>query len=258
VASGTARGEPIQHDKWVTGLAFSPDGKTLLTVGYNRVGIWKVETGQRLAELDHQSGYVTGATFTHDGRAILTGSSDGKARLWNVPGESRGSLSAPYRVEALAVAPNGPFFATGGENGRIDVWNAVTRQHVATYKHPGGVMALAFGQNGWLLSGGEDRTARLWDLANDRPPLVLVHQAPVNAVAFSPDGSLALTGSLDRTARVWDAVTGQARGQPLVHAGEVLAVAFGPDGRTAASTTGASEAMPGCGTWLSATRSAAR
>jgi WD40 repeat protein len=54
----------------------------------------------------------------------------------------------------------------------------------------------------------------------------------VAAVAFSPDGKLALTGSQDATARVWDVATGRPIGEPLRHQGQVLDVAFSPDGKT--------------------------
>ena len=55
----------------------------------------------------------------------------------------------------------------------------------------------------------------------------------VIAVAFSPDGQIALTGSWDNTARLWDVKTGQPRGAALKHEGRVHAVAFSPDGQTA-------------------------
>jgi hypothetical protein len=52
------------------------------------------------------------------------------------------------------------------------------------------------------------------------------------AVAFSPDGKLALTGSDDRTARLWRTDTGAPVGAPLKHESFVGAVAFSPDGAT--------------------------
>ena len=55
----------------------------------------------------------------------------------------------------------------------------------------------------------------------------------VNALAFSPDGQTALTGSEDKTARLWDVKTGQPRGAVLKHEGVVNAVAFSRDGQTA-------------------------
>jgi WD40 repeat protein/membrane protease YdiL (CAAX protease family) len=58
------------------------------------------------------------------------------------------------------------------------------------------------------------------------------HGDTVAAVAFSPDGSAVLTGSLDHTARLWDRTTGRPLGEPLRHKAPVRAVAFSPDGKT--------------------------
>jgi WD40 repeat protein len=58
------------------------------------------------------------------------------------------------------------------------------------------------------------------------------HQDRIVAVAFSPDGKLALTGSWDKTARLWDVATGKVLGPPLEHQDAVVAVAFSPDGKT--------------------------
>jgi WD40 repeat protein len=60
----------------------------------------------------------------------------------------------------------------------------------------------------------------------------------VLAVAISPDGRSALTGSADRTARLWDLASGQPKGLPLIHDGSVPAVAFSRDGRTALTGSG--------------------
>jgi WD40 repeat protein/tetratricopeptide (TPR) repeat protein/tRNA A-37 threonylcarbamoyl transferase component Bud32 len=239
-ASGKARGEPVKHGQWITGLIFGPDGRILLTIGHSKVGVWDVGTGRRLAELDHGRAIVTSAALAPDGHTVLTGSTDGKVQLWDTSGKrSDEPLSLQAWVEAVAFAPDGRSFATGDKAGHIIVWDAASRKQLVSLEHPGGVMALAFGAEWRLLSGGEDRTARLWNLASPwSEPVVLAHQAPVKTVALSPDGSLALTGSLDRTARVWDAATGKAMGQPLVQPGEVLAVAFGPDGRKVATGSG--------------------
>jgi WD40 repeat protein len=53
----------------------------------------------------------------------------------------------------------------------------------------------------------------------------------VRAVAFSPNGKQAMTGSIDGTARLWDATSGRPLGQPVHHRAEVVAVAFRLDGR---------------------------
>ena len=72
-----------------------------------------------------------------------------------------------------------------------------------------------------------------WLLEIPRLKAVFPSDGMVIAVAFSPDGQTALTGSWDNTARLWDVKTGQPRGAALKHDEIVLAVAFSPDGKTA-------------------------
>ena len=62
------------------------------------------------------------------------------------------------------------------------------------------------------------------------------HSAPVNAVAFSPDGTLVLTGSEDSTARLWRVDSDQLLSS-LRHDSRVSAVAFSPDGKYATAMT---------------------
>jgi hypothetical protein len=81
-----------------------------------------------------------------------------------------------------------------------------------------------------------ERAVRLnltgWRSRLIRPAARLVHTDWAWAVAFSPDGKTAATGSKDQTARLWDAATGQPLGEPLRHAFPVWAIAFSPDGTT--------------------------
>jgi len=61
--------------------------------------------------------------------------------------------------------------------------------------------------NRWVVTGSDDKTARLWDLSAKDPaanPVVLRgHEGPVYAVAISPDNRWVVTGSDDKMARLW-------------------------------------------------------
>jgi WD40 repeat protein len=59
----------------------------------------------------------------------------------------------------------------------------------------------------------------------------LAHQGSVNAVAYSPDGRMVLTGGYDRTVRFWETATGRPIGPPLLHDDSVADAVFSPDGQ---------------------------
>jgi WD40 repeat protein len=103
--------------------------------------------------------------------------------------------------------------------------------------HAGHALAVAFSPDGRrALSGGEDNTARLWEVATGREIRPLEgHTGEVLAVAISPDGRRALTGGGDRTIRLWDLSSGRELRRLEGHTERVSSVAFAPDGQRALS-----------------------
>jgi WD40 repeat protein len=87
------------------------------------------------------------------------------------------------------------------------------QKFAGTNGHIGRVFAVAFSPNSrTALSGGADKTAKLWDLASGRLIRSFEgHSESVEAVAIAPDGRTAATGSRDRTIKIWD-LSGTAAG----------------------------------------------
>ena len=100
--------------------------------------------------------------------------------------------------------------------------------------HSGGVTSVAVTPDGSrVVSGSNDATIRIWDLAKGTPvgePLT-GHSGGVTSVAVTPDGSRIVSGGCDSTIRIWDLAKGTSVGEPLTgHGGAVTCLAVTPDG----------------------------
>src|SRR5208337_4535133 len=98
---------------------------------------------------------------------------------------------------------------------QLSSWRPQLHQLRERLPHKRPVWAVAFAPDGKLvLTGSDDGTARLWDVASGRLTATLEHGGLVRSVAFASDGKAVLIGSDNGTARLWD-TTGKPIG-PLL------------------------------------------
>jgi hypothetical protein len=104
-------------------------------------------------------------------------------------------------------------------------------------RHSSKVKSVKFSPDGKsALSGSEDKTLKLWDLATGNLLRSFEgHAHKVGSVAFSPDGSRVLSGAWDKTLKLWETATGKLLHTFEGHSGEVVSVAYSPDGSRALS-----------------------
>ncbi len=133
-------------------------------------------------------------------------------------------------VQSVAYSQDGRRLASGGYDGTVRVWDAVSGEHVHTLgNHPKSVGCVAFSPDGKHLAAVSDRTVVIWDAASGERWRALEYPtSQVGGVTFSPDGSQLATVVEDAVV-VWSVAQGFAVCRLEVPA--VQSVAFSPDGQ---------------------------
>jgi WD40 repeat protein/tRNA A-37 threonylcarbamoyl transferase component Bud32 len=241
-ATGHRHGAPLRHGERVLSVAFSRDGKNILTGSADGVAqLWDVNTGNRVgAPLPHRDAVVV--AFSPDGKTLLTASRDHTVRLWDAGTGPRLERLLSHRgpVVAVAVSRDGKRLLTGSMDTNAYLWDAESHQIIGSaLAHSNTVNAVAFSPDGQIAVTASQGRARLWEAGTGRPlrDLPLPDQDSVFAVAFAPDGKRLLTGGLDGKARCWELATGNELDLPLKHDRVISAVAFSPDGKVVATAS---------------------
>ena len=212
-------------------VEFSPDGRSIFIAGQDTTRLWDSATGKEIRRFEGPVGDVLSAAFSPDGRRVLAIGKDRTARLWDVAtGKEIGHIHG-LGDPVTAFYPDGRYVLTKS----AQLWDLATAKITQRlfYGHFGRVSWISFSSDcRKMLTGGQDRTARLWDMAEGKELFCFDgHVGPVCSMSLSCDGDKLVTGSQDKTARLWDATSGEELRRFEGHGGSVHFVSISPDGQ---------------------------
>lgn len=160
----------------VRSLAFRPDmNEVAIGCGDGSIRIINTETFEELVKLEgHEKDHsVNALAYSPSGKHLLSGSRDARLNYWNLQDGYDLFMRIPahnYAIYSIVFHPSKPLFATGSMDKAVRIWEDGQMQPKTTVDitnggHTNSVNKLLWSDHkDYLISTGDDRSIRVWDV----------------------------------------------------------------------------------------------
>jgi len=229
--------ELARHEGPVRSVAFSPDGRQLVSGGQDNVlRVWNLSEGRETVVLRGHASHVRDCTFSPDGKWLLSAGRDRQIKLWQPELYSETLLLGGEAGHADAVlsarfSRDGSQIVTASRDRTAALWNVADQNLVKRFSEGHEFLASSvefFADGDRLATGGGDGTTRIWDVATRTQVLEILSTGRTAAIGVSDDGRWIVTGSDGTDAVVWDTHTGEQVAVLEGHEAIITAAQFSP------------------------------
>jgi WD40 repeat protein len=187
----------------IRGIAFSPDSKSLASVGEANIQLWDMTTGTSI-NIPGTEG-ANSVAFSRDGKKLAYDKGN-TVQLWDRV--SQQSIGAPLAghtsfIADLTFSPDGKILASASDDNTVRLWDVDSKQPIGSTLNGDGERKahVVFSHDGQTLASGSDNgTIILWRIIAKSAisqQLRFRYNTLLHSIVFSHDGKTVIAGSDD-------------------------------------------------------------
>ena len=248
-----ATGTPVEiltgHTSFVTDIAYSPDGKKLLSGSKDKtLRLWTIPAQPQITlRRGYNNQKIHDIAYHPQGKLFSTLSSD-HIHLWNHE-DSRPIRVKKFRdaqMSKVVFSYDGKEIASASEDGKIILWDSGDLNPIYSFATESKLITqIQYNSDASILAScSVDTNINLWDIERSngkvRHKKIMhfdAHLAKVNSIAFHPNNHVLASASQDKTIRIWDTKNNEQLKVISRHKAAVNCVVFSASGEFLASAS---------------------